>query len=205
MDTGPGLIAKNDMTLHEIIEEIKEMERDIRFPEDLYEAGKKDAYCAVLDLLTKEEAEQPALPEGLEETQKKDWYDKYNEDVDAVFGSSRYSEQGLEEAAEKFAHIYDMGTCDGIAQDAFKAGAKWQAEQKTDPFSPVQPGPGYGSYATTKIGTMDESGFNYEEEVVLDEDGFPCIKTINFHDYDPDKPLFKPGDKVIVQIRRKDE
>ena len=46
------------MTLHEIIEEIKEMEREIRFPEDFYEAGKKDAYCAVLDFLTKAEAEK---------------------------------------------------------------------------------------------------------------------------------------------------
>lgn len=32
----------------------------------------------------------------------------------------------LEEAAEKFARFYDNGTCDGIAQDCFKAGAEWQ-------------------------------------------------------------------------------
>ena len=47
------------MTLHEIIEEIKEMDREISFPEDSYEAGQKDAYWSVLDLLTKAEAEQP--------------------------------------------------------------------------------------------------------------------------------------------------
>lgn len=35
----------------------------------------------------------------------------------------------LEEAAEKFARFYDQGTCDGIAQDCFIAGAKWQKEQ----------------------------------------------------------------------------
>ena len=35
----------------------------------------------------------------------------------------------LEEAANKFAVFYDQGTCDGIAQDCFIAGAKWQAEQ----------------------------------------------------------------------------
>lgn len=33
---------------------------------------------------------------------------------------------GLEEAADKFARLYDNGTCDGIAQDCFKAGAEWQ-------------------------------------------------------------------------------
>lgn len=32
----------------------------------------------------------------------------------------------LNEAAEKFARLYDNGTCDGIAQDCFKAGAEWQ-------------------------------------------------------------------------------
>lgn len=37
--------------------------------------------------------------------------------------------EDLEEAANKFAVFYDQGTCDGIAQDCFIAGAKWQAEQ----------------------------------------------------------------------------
>ena len=32
----------------------------------------------------------------------------------------------LEEAANEFAHHYDNGTCDGIAQDCFKAGAEWR-------------------------------------------------------------------------------
>ena len=35
----------------------------------------------------------------------------------------------LEEAANKFAVFYDQGTCDGIAQDCFIAGAKWMKEQ----------------------------------------------------------------------------
>ena len=35
----------------------------------------------------------------------------------------------LEEAAEEFARFYDNGTCDGIAQECFIAGAKWQKEQ----------------------------------------------------------------------------
>lgn len=35
----------------------------------------------------------------------------------------------LDEAANKFAVLYDQGTCDGIAQECFKAGAEWMAEQ----------------------------------------------------------------------------
>ena len=37
--------------------------------------------------------------------------------------------EDLEEAANEFAHHYDNGTCDGIAQDCFIAGAEWQKEQ----------------------------------------------------------------------------
>lgn len=50
-----------------------------------------------------------------------------------VFPELRESEEqpseDVEEAAEKFAHFYDQGTCDGIAQDCFKAGAEWQKGQ----------------------------------------------------------------------------
>lgn len=35
----------------------------------------------------------------------------------------------LDEAAEEFARFYDNGTCDGIAQECFKAGAEWMAGQ----------------------------------------------------------------------------
>ena len=35
----------------------------------------------------------------------------------------------LNEAANKFAVFYDQGTCDGIAQDCFKAGAEWMTRQ----------------------------------------------------------------------------
>lgn len=37
--------------------------------------------------------------------------------------------EDLAEAAEKFAHFYDNGTCDGIAQECFIAGAEWMAAQ----------------------------------------------------------------------------
>lgn len=45
--------------------------------------------------------------------------------------------ESLEEAAEKFAVFYDQGTCDGIAQDCFIAGAKWQAEHTPLPEDTV--------------------------------------------------------------------
>ena len=35
----------------------------------------------------------------------------------------------LKEAANKFAVFYDQGTCDGIAQECFKAGAEWMIEK----------------------------------------------------------------------------
>ena len=41
----------------------------------------------------------------------------------------------LEEAANKFAVFYDQGTCDGIAQDCFIAGAKWKKEKNDKDLS----------------------------------------------------------------------
>ena len=38
-------------------------------------------------------------------------------------------EVNLEKAAEDFAHFYDQGTCDVIAQECFIAGANWQKQQ----------------------------------------------------------------------------
>lgn len=45
--------------------------------------------------------------------------------------------EDLEEAAEKFARSYDQGTCDGIIQDGFKAGAKWMESQMPMPEDTV--------------------------------------------------------------------
>ena len=56
--------------------------------------------------------------------------DKINEVIDYI--NSRPEEkpsEDLEEAANKFAVSYDQGTCDGIAQECFIAGAKWMNEQ----------------------------------------------------------------------------
>lgn len=37
--------------------------------------------------------------------------------------------EDLEKASEEFARCYDQGTCDGVAQDCFIAGAQWQKKQ----------------------------------------------------------------------------
>ena len=51
--------------------------------------------------------------------------------IDALSEESSSSEipNDLEEAAHNFALHYDNGTCDGIAQDCFIAGAEWQKEK----------------------------------------------------------------------------
>lgn len=55
---------------------------------------------------------------------------KVNEVIDHINSlPEEKPSEDLEEAAEKFAHFYDHGTCDGIAQDCFISGAKWQKEQ----------------------------------------------------------------------------
>lgn len=61
--------------------------------------GNDDAYDRVLGIINSLQQEQPSLPSN------------------------------IDEAANKFAVSYDQGTCDGIAQDCFKAGAEWMAGQ----------------------------------------------------------------------------
>ena len=85
----------------------------------------------------------------------------------------------INEAANKFAVSYDNGTCDGIAQDCFKAGAKWMA----------------GQYKT--LG---------ETEIYLEDDGEEAPYTQTWLDLDTTEFAipegFESGDKVIVQIRK---
>ena len=56
-----------------------------------------------------------------------------------------------------------------------------------------------------KFGAEWMAGQGYAREVEVKEDagGYPYIPSIELYDYDKDEPLFKPGDKVIVQIRKK--
>lgn len=54
-------------------------------------------------------------------------------DVMAIIDSLQQEQpslpDNLDEAANKFAVLYDQGTCDGIAQECFKAGAQWMENQ----------------------------------------------------------------------------
>lgn len=95
----------------------------------------------------------------------------------------------LNEAAEEYAYNnwedndYHTGASEGLPFDAightekcFKAGAEWMAGQ----------------------------GVTREVEVKEDAGGYPYIdKHFELYDYDKDEPLFKAGDKVVVQIRKK--
>lgn len=61
------------------------------------------------------------------ETNCKD--EAYNEVLAFLDTLSEESDKSLEEAADNFAHCYDQGTCDGVAQECFIAGAKRKEEQ----------------------------------------------------------------------------
>ena len=67
--------------------------------ESLVSMGKVEALNKVLAFIESLQQERPSLPSS------------------------------LDEAADKFAVLYDQGTCDGIAQDCFKAGAQWRDAQ----------------------------------------------------------------------------
>lgn len=103
--------------------------------------------------------------------------------------------EGLEEAAGEIVaklvptlgQKYEDGSYVGGTQDYFsreeliglvKAGAEWMMKQ----------------------------GVNHELEVKADAGGYPYIdKTFELYDYTEDKPIFNPGDKVIVNIRKKED
>ena len=50
-------------------------------------------------------------------------------DIDSLQQERPSLPDNLDEAANKFAVLYDQGTCDGIAQECFKAGAQWMENQ----------------------------------------------------------------------------
>ena len=104
----------------------------------------------------------------------------------------------LEEAANKFAVFYDQGTCDGIAQDCFKAGAKWQADHTPLPEDTV----------------LFNKGVEEGKRLMMEEavEGVVCygskgvyIETDFLGEYDTDV-YGNPGDKVrVIVIPNTDE
>ena len=180
-------------------------------------------------------------PQGLDEAPKKDWFDKYGEEVNAVRGSSHYSEKELDEAAEKYSfketnerlmeneisrkneRLFHWQTnkafkagakwrdaqipklpdnLDDAAEEymlitdtknsheeymimgAFKAGAKWMAEQ--------------GEFLN---GVVRKETYGCEENGDYDE--WLTVHIDSILEQLPKNTQFKPGDKVIVQIRKK--
>lgn len=114
-------------------------------------------------------------------------------------GNRPLSSDILEEAAEKFAHLYDNGTCDGIAQDCFIAGAKWQMEQMMDEW----------------LQDRNECfwhGVNEGKKVMekqMMKDAVECIVTTNLANrpviYLDQLKGFQYGDKVRIIIVKEDE
>ena len=103
----------------------------------------------------------------------------YNEVLSFVESLEKEQPKGVDEAAEEYTKlhvtVFPGGSTDrGTRQMAFKAGAKFQAEQ----------------------------GFSREAEVKEDAGGYPYINEIELYDYDNDKPLAKKGDKVRIQITK---
>lgn len=68
----------------------------------IYFQGKLDGYEQAIELLNDNE-----------------------ESISVELNDEQGQSNDLEEAANKFAVSYDQGTCDGIAQECFKAGAEW--------------------------------------------------------------------------------
>ena len=150
----------------------------------------KDSFNKLVQLLSEMVGQAISLSVVEPETKTadfvKNWLDNHYEEVGAAFGSSCYYGQGLDEAAEEYEKnevhsISALGTDkDGFAHymrsgttfaEAFKAGAKWMAEQ------------GFTVDAVVGVNAFGQGYF------------FPCN----------DIPDMHYGDKVIAQIRKKEE
>lgn len=104
--------------------------------------------------------------------------DTFWEHILATYNLSQSSlPSNLDEAAEKYSEniLANNEDLQDAIEDAFKAGAGWMAGQ----------------------------GETIEVEVKEDAGGYPYIPSIELYDYDKDEPLSKPGDEVVVQIRKK--
>ena len=151
----------------------------------------KDSFNKLVQLLSEMVGQAISLSVVEPETKTadfvKNWLDNHYEEVDAAFGSSCCYGKGLDEAAEEYTdnpnnyatwteHFGAFDTVDDIAlvEKAFKAGAKWMAEQ------------GWHEEAVIK-GSEDVVWLNYGVELPIDLAKY-----------------FKDGDKVIVQIRKKE-
>lgn len=118
----------------------------------------------------------------------------------ATLESEKPVPAGLEEAAKKFAVFYDQGTCDGIAQDCFIAGAKWQAEKDARDMYMSDNRHFEKVYQLGKKDMKEQMMKEAVDTVVsLDAGGFPFIE------FGVGKFGLKVGDKVRVIIVKEDK
>ena len=105
--------------------------------------------------------------------------------------------EDLDEAANEFAHHYDNGTCDGIAQDCFKAGAEWRNVKDGELMAIV-----YGDGIKIGMTKQKEQMMKEAVERIVKEDagGYPYIDATELYDYTEEKRLAKKGDKVRIII-----
>ena len=129
---------------------------------------------------------------------------RYYEDRDLLAFLDTLPEQpveGLEEAAHNFAIHYDNGTCDGIAQDCFIAGAKWQREQMIDEWLKDRDGCFWDGVEEGKK-AMEKQMMKeaVEGKIQMRYSGCLCATTIRAINEDK----FKFGDKVRVIVIKED-
>jgi len=106
----------------------------------------------------------------------------------------------LEEAADKFARFYDQGTCDGIAQECFKAGAEWQYQKDRGEFAKLKAkewSDGYNEGIVKGKEKMLEDAVDYE--IVSNLAAYPIIY------YEVKHLGLKDGDKVKIIIIKENE
>lgn len=134
--------------------------------------------------------------EKLDKSIRPSW--KPSEDEERLIKAEESVPNDLEEAANRFAIFYDQGTCDGIAQDCFIAGAEWQEEQDTREMIMSD-----GSYFQKcyELGKKDIKEQMMKEaveaEILLTP--YPTICLDDCKDYD-----FKDGQKVRIIIVKED-
>lgn len=105
----------------------------------------------------------------------------------------------LEEAAEEYAKDETMA---GLAERAFKDGAKWQREQLRDLCYQCEKNGETIYYNGMKHAVEQMKKEALELTVYLDDDGYPCIPEIVLFDFDKNQPTAKEGDKIKVYIFR---
>ncbi|MBO7509973.1 MAG: hypothetical protein J6T35_02210 [Bacteroidales bacterium] len=110
--------------------------------------------------------------------------------------------EGLDEAAEEYARLDDEGVWkDGGKYKGFIAGAEWQKVQDQKTIELAEEHAMLAGMNKMEQQMLENA---VERAVKVDAGGYPYIDAIELFDYTEDKPIFNPGDIVIVNIRKKE-